>query len=106
MSVGLNIDASEFEGNIKDLSKILEKKLQKKIDVHRGTLKIDEKLSKSKVRDVLKLALHKLEPRSYQVISKSGSLKIKKTKSRSHRIKQRERTPPSAPQTLPYFFPR
>jgi hypothetical protein len=80
----LNIDASEFGGDVKILSKFL----------------------KIKVRDSLKHALYKLEPGSYHVASTSGSLKIKQVKSRSYRIKQKERAPPSAHQTMPFFFPR
>ena len=100
----MNIDACEFEGRIEDLSEMLQKKLQRKINMHRNTLQIDE-VPASKVRDALKQTLHKLEPESYHVISKSGSFKIKKLKSRSHKSKPREGTPPSAPQSMPYFFP-
>ena len=100
----MNIDASEFEGSIDNLSKMLQKKLQKEIAIHGKKLQIDE-VSTSRVRDVLRQSLYKLEPNAYHVISKSGSLKVKKLKPRSRRSKQKKGIPPSAPRTMPYFFP-
>jgi uncharacterized protein YaaW (UPF0174 family) len=102
----LNIDVSEFEGDIEALSKILQKKLRRKINLQHSTLQINDKLSNSIVRDALKHALHKLEPKTYRIISKSGSLKIKKLKPRLHKIKRKSGVIPTAPQSLSYFFPR
>jgi hypothetical protein len=102
----LKIDASEFEGNIETLSTYLERKLQRKIHVHHSTLEIDDDLSHSKIRDALKHVLHKLEPQRYRVVTESGSIRIRKLEPHSHKVRQKEGTSPSAPQTLPYFFPR
>lgn len=100
----MNIDTSEFEGSIDELSKMLQKKLQKEIAVQGNKLQIDD-VSTSRIRDVLRQSLYKLEPNAYHVISKSGSLKVKKSKPRSHKSKQKRGVPPSAPRTMPYFFP-
>jgi hypothetical protein len=101
----LNVDASEFEENFKEFSNLLEKKLREKIVIHKKTLQVKQ-VSTSKVRDALKQALHKVEPNKYRVISKADSLMIKKIKSIPHKSKKSEGTPPSAPQSMPYFFPR
>ncbi len=106
MRFNLNIDASDFEGDPEDLSRILEKKLKSSIIVKKKLLRIENDLSTSNVRDALKQTLHKLEPKGYHVISKSGSLIIKKMKKHYHKEKKDRRTPPSAPQSMPYFFPR
>ena len=103
--IDLKIDASEFEGSVEALSEILETELQRRIDVTHRTLEIDDNLSNSKVRDAVKHAMHKLETQRYRVVMESGTIKIKKLKSHTDRIKQKAVTPPSAPQTLPYFFP-
>ncbi len=101
----MKIDASEFEGSVEDLSKVLERKLKRRIDVHHRTLQIDDDLPNSKVRDALKQALHRLEPECYRLIRELDSIKIKKLESRPNRTRQKYVTGPSAPQTLPYFFP-
>ncbi|KON27792.1 hypothetical protein AC481_03710 [miscellaneous Crenarchaeota group archaeon SMTZ-80] len=101
----MNVDASEFEENFEEFSNLIQKKLKKKIVIKKNTFQV-EQVSTSKVRDVLKQTLHKLEPNKYRVISKADSLKVKKIKSRSHKSKKNEGTPPSAPQSMPYFFPR
>jgi hypothetical protein len=101
----LNVDASEFEENLEELSNLLQKKIMKKIVIRKNTLQV-EQVSNSKVRDVLKQTLHKVEPNKYRVISKADSLIVKKIKSRSHKSKKSGGTPPSAPQSMPYFFPR
>jgi hypothetical protein len=101
----LNVDVSEFEENFEELSNLIQKKLKKKIVIKKNTFQI-EHMSSSKVRDVLKQTLHKVEPNKYRVISKADSLIVKKMKSRSHKGKKDEGTPPSAPQSMPYFFPR
>jgi hypothetical protein len=100
----LNVDASEFKGSIDELSKMLQKKLHKEITIQGNKLQIDG-VSASKIRDALRQSLYKLEPNAYNVISKSGSLKVKKLKPRSRRSKQKKGIPPSAPRTMPYFFP-
>jgi hypothetical protein len=102
----LKVDASEFEGNVRTLSENLERKLQRKIEVHHRTLQIDDDLSHSKIRDALKHVLHKLEPQRYRVVTESGSIRIRKMEPHPHKVRQKEGTSPSAPQTLPYFFPR
>ena len=103
--VCLKIDASEFEGNIEELSRILETKLQRKLDIHHRTLQVDDDVSSSKIKDALKHALHKLEPQRYHIIRELDCIKIKRLKAQPSRTKQKDVTPPSAPQTLPYFFP-
>lgn len=105
--IDLNIDASEFEENYEEFSDLIQKKLKRKVVIKKNTLQV-EHVSTSKVRDVLKQTLHKIEPNKYRVISKtdSDSLIVKKIKSRSHKRKKDEGTPPSAPQSMPYFFPR
>ena len=100
----MNINTSEFDGDIENLSNMLQEKLRKKITIHGDVLQINE-VSRSKVRDALKQSVHKLEPDSYRVISKSDSLKVKRLKSSSRKSKQKKGSPPSAPQTMPYFFP-
>jgi hypothetical protein len=100
----LNVDTSEYEGSIHILSKMLQKKLQKEIAVHGNNFQIDG-VSASKIRDALRQSLYKLEPNAYHVISKSGSFKVKKLKPSSRRSKQKKGIPPSAPRTMPYFFP-
>jgi hypothetical protein len=102
----LKIDASEFEGNVETLSENLERKLQRRIHVYHNMLEIDDNLSYSKIKDALKRVIHKLEPQRYHVVTESGSIKIRKLESHSHKARQKDGTPPSAPQTLPYFFPR
>jgi hypothetical protein len=101
----LNVDASEFEENFEEFSNLIQKKLKKKIVIKKNILQV-EQVSTSKVRDALKQTLHKLEPNKYRVISKIDSLKVKKIKSRSHKSKKSEGTSPSAPESMPYFFPR
>ena len=101
----MDIDVSELDEDIDVLTKLLQCKLQKKITVHRKTLQIKDNISTSKVKNILKQALHKNDPGSYSVISQSGSLKIKKKKSRIFKSKAKKGTPPSAPQSMPYFFP-
>ena len=100
----MNINTSEFDGDIENLSNMLQEKLRKKIIIRGDVLQINE-VSRSKVRDALKQSVHKLEPDSYRVISKSNSLKVKKLKFSSCKSKQKKGSPPSAPQTMPYFFP-
>lgn len=102
----MHIDASEFEESIEDLSKILEKKLQRKISINHNLLRIEDGLSSSIIKDALKHALYKLKPKSYRIISKSGYLKIKKLKHRAYKSKKKKGIPPSVSQSLPYFFPR
>ena len=101
----LNVDASEFEENFEEFSNLIQKKLRKKIVIRKKIFQV-EQVSTSKLRDVLKQTLHKLEPNKYRVISKTDSLIIKKIKSRSHKSNKNEGVPPSAPQSMPYFFPR
>lgn len=101
----MDVDISEFEGNIEEFKELIQKKINQEIIIRKNILQID-KLSASKIRDILKQTLHKIEPHSYNVTSKSGSFKIKKIKNRSNRRKEHEGTPPSAPQSMPYFFPR
>ena len=101
----MDIDVSELEEDIDVLNKLLQLKLQRKITKHRKTLQIKDNMSTSKVRTILKQALHIIDPGSYSVISHSGYLKIKKKKSRISKSKVKKGTPPSAPQSMPYFFP-
>ena len=101
----MDIDVSELEEDIDVLIKLLQLKLQRKITAHRKKVQIKDTISTSKVRNILKQALHKIDPGSYSVISQSGSLKIKKKKYRISKSKTKKGTPPSAPQTMPYFFP-
>lgn len=100
----MNVDASEFEGSIDNLSKMLQKKLQKEIAIHGNNFQIDG-VSASRIRDALRQSLYKLEPNAYHVISKSSSLKVKKLKPRIRGNKKKRGIPPSAPRTMPYFFP-
>ncbi len=100
----MEIDASELEEDIDVLIKILQLKLKRKITVHRKKVQIENSMSISKGRNILKQALHKMDPDNYSVISQSGSLKIKKKKFRIHKSKAKKSTPPSAPQSMPYFF--
>ena len=73
----LNVDASEFEENFEEFSNLIQKKLKRKIVIKKNILQV-EQVSTSKIRDVLKQTLHKLEPNKYRVISKTDSLKVKK----------------------------
>jgi exonuclease V gamma subunit len=101
----LEIDASEFEGDLEDLTRILHKKLQTTLKAHHKKIEIDKVLSNSVVRGALRQSLNKLAPESYNVISQSGTLMIKKVKPHHHVAKRKKGMPPPATQSLPYFFP-
>lgn len=101
----LEIDASEFEGDIEDLTGILQKKLQTTLKAHHKKIEIDKVLSNSVVRGALRQSLNKIAPESYNVISQSGILIVKKVKAYHHAAKRKKGMPPSAAQSLPYLFP-
>ena len=101
----LEIDASEFEGAIEDLTRILQKKLRTTVNAHHKKIEIDGVLSNSVVRGSLRQSLNKLTPESYTVISQSGTLVVKKVRAHHHAAKRKEGMSPPATQSLPYFFP-
>ena len=103
--MNLEINASEFEGDIEDLTGILQKKLQMTLKAHHKKIEIDRELSNSVVRGALRQSLNKLAPESYNVISQSGTLMVKKVKAHHHAIKRKKGMSPPATQSLPYLFP-
>lgn len=107
----IEVDLSDLEKRGKEISQLLEEKLRTGITVKGRRLILLEKedtrrFSIKEVKSQLKNVLHSLGfSDRYRILVDRQKIRIVKKLEKSRLPVQRKGTVPSAPRTLPYFFP-
>jgi len=105
----ITIDLGELKNKRVELSKFLQSKIRASISVKRNKLLLNPErkdVSPKEVKTLVKRFLHrKALSETYRVTEEQRVIRITKRRRGKKRSAEKKKVPPSAYDTLPYYFP-